>query len=88
MNKNHLTTQQLEAYIPGWGWTTHIKVQRLDGRAGISWDQLQEIKSEIAGPDARAIEIFPADCDVVNEANIRHLWIVPDGIPLPNLKRR
>lgn len=40
----------------------------------ITWDQLQDIKNQIWGLDARAIEVFPAQNDVVNSGNIRHLW--------------
>jgi hypothetical protein len=77
--------------LPGWLtpqiWGTHIKVRRGDGQDGIPWDDLQEIKNEIAGPEARAIEIYPAASELVNETNIRHLWVVPPDFPLPNLRR-
>lgn len=29
--------------------------------------------------DSWAVEVFPADADVVNVANMRHLWILPDA---------
>jgi hypothetical protein len=32
------------------------------------------------GPDALAIEVYPPADQVVNEANIRHLFEMPDGI--------
>lgn len=40
----------------------------------INWDQLQEIKNQVWGRDARAVELYPAECDVVNTLNCRHLW--------------
>ncbi|WP_281955452.1 DUF7694 domain-containing protein [Pseudophaeobacter arcticus] len=40
----------------------------------ISWDQLQEIKNQAWGADARAIEVYPAKKDVVNSLDCRHLW--------------
>lgn len=80
-----MIVQQLEVYVPGWGWTIHVKVQREDGKSGISWDQLQKIKTIVAGENARAIEIYPRDKDIVNDLNMRHLWIVPENIALPNL---
>lgn len=49
----------------------HLTVQH-DGT--ITWEQLQEIKNDAWGNDARAIEVYPADCDAVNKGNIRHLW--------------
>ena len=40
----------------------------------ITWDQLQAIKNTVWGEDARAIEVYPAQSQVVNGATIRHLW--------------
>lgn len=47
----------------------------------ITWDELQRIKRECGYGDADAVEVYPADADVVNVANMRHLWIMPDGVP-------
>ncbi|HID9686324.1 TPA: DUF7694 domain-containing protein [Citrobacter amalonaticus] len=47
---------------------------------GISWDALQEIKSAVGYGDRDAVEIYPRDSDVVNVANMRHLWITPEPI--------
>jgi len=44
---------------------------------GITWDDLQRLKAEAGFADACAVELFPADTEVVNVANIRHLWILP-----------
>lgn len=48
---------------------------------GITWDELMQIKRECGHADADAVEIYPADKDVVNVANMRHLWIVEGFIP-------
>lgn len=40
----------------------------------ITWDQLQAIKNLVWGADARAIEVYPAQPSVVNNAPMRHLW--------------
>lgn len=47
-------------------------------RDGMTWDELQAIKSEIGRGDRDAVEVFPADHDVVNVANFRHLWVFRD----------
>lgn len=49
--------------------------------AGIPWEDLQRLKCEAGYPDHDAVEIFPAQKDVVNVANMRHLWVLPDEIP-------
>lgn len=48
---------------------------------GITWDELQQIKNEVGYFAHTAVEVFPPMRDVVNVANIRHLWVL-DG-PLP-----
>lgn len=51
----------------------------------MSWDRLQEIKTIVWGPDARAIEVYPRAADVVNSGNYRHLWRLGDGDFCPDL---
>ena len=43
----------------------------------ITWDQLQDIKKQVGFGDRCAVEVFPRDGDVVNLANMRHLWVLP-----------
>jgi len=50
--------QVLEVMAP-WGFTRHMKVQRADGKSGISWDDLQRLKDEHLGPDVLAVELYP-----------------------------
>jgi hypothetical protein len=47
-------------------------------RDGITWDDLQEIKRQVGRGDKDAVEIFPAEKDVVNVANMRHLFVFKD----------
>lgn len=47
---------------------------------GITWDELQRLKRECGYGSADAIEIFPADIDVVNVANMRHLWVMDEPV--------
>lgn len=51
-----------------------------DWVAGITWDELQRLKRECGRGDLDAVELFPADADVVNVANIRHLWFPPEPV--------
>lgn len=53
-----------------------------DGRwkDGITWDTLQEIKRHMGFGDKDAIEVYPNDVDVINVANMRHLFIMPGPI--------
>lgn len=46
---------------------------------GITWDEIQDAKSQIGMGERWAIEIYPADEHLVNVANMRHLWILDDA---------
>lgn len=56
---------------------------RLNGEQwqdGITWDELQRLKREAGFAAFDAIEIYPPDSDIVNVANMRHLWIMRERI--------
>lgn len=55
---------------------------------GISWDDLQALKREAGYADRQAVEVYPADRDVVNVSNLRHLWLLPEGVSMPFAWRR
>lgn len=80
MNRKHIwktyEVREAQCHTP-FGLTTHLKVKRRDGKDGITWDQLQVIKNEYLGEDAWAIEVYPAEGALVNELNMRHLWLIP-----------
>lgn len=45
---------------------------------GITWDELMEIKRQCGYSAHWAIEIYPPDTQIVNVANMRHLWLTED----------
>lgn len=78
----HWLVQEFSAPAPA---VVRLSVNRTtvtDGRweDGISWDELQAIKREIGYGAQQAVEIYPADRDVVNVANMRHLWILAEPL--------
>ena len=48
---------------------------------GLTWDELQEVKRIAGYADYWAVEVYPADSEVVNVANMRHLWLLPEMPP-------
>lgn len=60
-----------------------------DGRwsDNISWDELQDIKRQVGFGDSYAVEVYPKDKDVVNDANMRHLWILPSPLKIGWVKK-
>ncbi len=55
---------------------------------GIEWETLQAIKKEVGYGNRDAVEVYPIDAHVINEANMRHLWVLPYEIPFAWRKRR
>lgn len=61
----------------------HVSFHRHDRAAVRDWRHFQAIKNEVAGSERTAIEIFPAESQLVDTSNEYHLWVLPVGYPLP-----
>lgn len=48
---------------------------------GITWDALQRLKAECGRGARWAVEVYPPDEHVIDVANIRHLWLLPEQPP-------
>lgn len=74
-----------------WGPVVHLWIRRHDSEPVRSWADLQRIKNELV-PDGReraAVEVFPPTAELVDQANMYHLWVLPLGFRLPfSLKER
>lgn len=57
----------------------HLSVRRHDRGTTIPWQDKQRIKNELAGEDAEAVELYPAESRLVDGANQYHLWCLPPG---------
>jgi len=58
----------------------HLAVSSLSGLRP-SWTEMQRIKTEIAGAGATAIEVYPPEDEVVDGADMFHIWVVPGPLP-------
>jgi hypothetical protein len=47
---------------------------------GITWDSLMLLKRQCGRGDRDALEVYPADRDIVNVANMRHLWLPAEPV--------
>lgn len=56
-----------------------VKTQRWE--QGITWEELQRLKREAGFGNVDAVEVYPRDCDVVNVANMRHLFLMDEPLP-------
>jgi hypothetical protein len=61
--------------------TKHVG-RRSDGsrlwKDGITWDQLQTIKNTLGYENSWLVECYPPEPQLVNVANIRHLFVLPE----------
>lgn len=69
--------------MPDGGGFWHLSIKRHDREPMNDWRVMQRIKTEIAGPEAEGMELYPAESRVVDTANQYHLWVTIGCGPLP-----
>lgn len=67
----------------------HLAISSLSGIRP-TWWEMQRIKDELAGEDTTGIEVYPPKADVVDGADMFHLWVLRGKLPFglhihPNL---
>jgi hypothetical protein len=62
------------------GGVVHLAVASLSGIRP-TWHEMQRIKNEIVGEHATGVEVYPPQSEVVDEADMFHIFIVPGGVP-------
>lgn len=65
-----------------WGEVIHACIRNVDN-TDIPWAEKQLIKDELLGKERIAIEVFPKRSELVDHANMYHLWVLPAGMKLP-----
>lgn len=60
-----------------WGKVDHACIRNV-GSTDIPWKEKQKIKNELWGKNYTAIEVFPTESELVDVANMYHLWIFKD----------
>jgi len=66
-----------------WGVIEHLAIRRHDGLPVEGWDDLQRIKNEVVGAERVALEVYPRADEVIASANMRHLFVLPEGFEMP-----
>ena len=80
---NNRYSIQISDQETSWGTVVHLWIGRHDNEMPRSWMDLQRIKNELVGEGRIAVEVFPAEEAFVNQANMTHLWVLPEGMVLP-----
>jgi hypothetical protein len=71
--RNNLYLVVIESTSP----LIHLCIRRHDGQPCTDWNHLQQIKTELVGPEHEAVELFPAESRLINTTNEYHLWAHP-----------
>lgn len=57
----------------------HFAVSSLSGERP-SWHEMQRIKDELAGPSTTAVEVYPPKHEIVDDADMFHIWVLPGDL--------
>jgi len=70
-----------------WGKVEHTCMKNA-ASTDIPWIEMQRIKNELFGEERVAVEVFPPESELVDAANMYHMWVMPEGFQLPFTLRR
>jgi len=62
------------------GGYVHLAITSLSQKRP-SWWEAQRIKDEVAGTEKTAVEVYPPRGEVVDDADMYHLWVLPEALP-------
>lgn len=72
-----------------WGNVEHVTIEKMgtlakeSGTGDIPWKVKQEIKNELFGEKRCAIEVFPAEKNLIDAMDVYHLWVFSKDFTLP-----
>ena len=74
-----LSPSTADPSLAGW----HLSIKRLDRAPIRNWRHFQQIKNEVCGPECEAVELFPRESRLADNANQYHLFVMPEGVDIP-----
>lgn len=80
--KNPWCVLLVRTVMTAWGPIEHCAI-RTASEGEMTWKEKQKIKDEVFGPDRVAMEVMPRHDDIVDGANMYHIWVLPPGYVLP-----
>lgn len=51
-------------------------------KENIGWEDLQQLKRQAGFANHYAVEVYPRDVDLVNVANMRHIWVLENPLKI------
>lgn len=80
MYHNNRYTVIVKEMDAGFTW---LSIRHNNRKPIRDWRHFQRIKNELTDPEREAVEIYPAESRLVDEANQYHLWVFPEGERIP-----
>lgn len=78
-NRIYVVLQRPIMTPDGHGW--HLAIRTASG-AEPPWRDMQRIKNELFGHERTAVEVMPAEASKVDEADMYHMWVLPEAMKL------
>jgi hypothetical protein len=84
--QNKLYAVMMRTITTPRGCITHLAIRSYWGD-DVPWSAKQRIKNELIGTERHAVEVFPAESQLIDHANMYHLWVYgEDYVPPFSLK--
>lgn len=80
--KSNLYVALVRPVSTDWGEVHHLAI-RTASNLEPPWRDKQRMKNELFGEDYLAVEVMPPTDELVDEADMYHMWILPRGMRLP-----
>lgn len=80
---NNRYSVQVYARAIDIGEALHLVIRRHDGAMPNSWVDMQRIKNELVGPERVGVQVFPSESELVDLANLAHVFVYPEGHEIP-----
>jgi hypothetical protein len=61
----------------------HLSIKRNDRAPIRNWRHFQQMKNEICGEEIEALELFPRESRLADNANQYHVWALPPNMEIP-----
>ncbi len=64
---------------PMFGEIDHVMVQNAKGGKDVMWADLQSIKNDLFGEERVALQVFPAESNLVNKTHTYHIHVLSES---------
>ena len=80
--RNWLYVVLIRAIRTDWGFVHHLAI-RTASNLEPPWRDKQRIKNELFGPEYVGIEVMPPSSELVDDADMYHMWVWADARRIP-----